>query len=411
MNPRRTSFLIVILIALGASPVPLKSQDNFSTEEMKKVFEESCKLLTDKKYDEAIAGFRKIYDKKPETETGATSAYNLACAYSLLDKKEDALNWLEKAIAGGFLDVEHIKQDTDLTNVRGEERYRKCLEKIASARVATTADAVAVPFCDPSAATGVPYIKATINDGTGVLLIDTGISGPPGNILCPNFAPKCNLSKNSGTLKFNGGEGKSMELKNQLFATIKFGGADGVLGFWLFETVKTTIDYPGKRVIFEQYKEDDPAGKDEAKEGEYIIPFRYLPIKAGGSSGQFSKSPFAEATINGKKTLVLIDTGTNWSFVSPSGVEALGLTVQQEKVLSKMYDAAHIDIDIGNLSLKDIVFVKLAHPTLASISQLTGEKIHAIIGNNILGKYLTTLDYRKKRIILTLPKVKNEAGK
>jgi serine/threonine protein kinase/tetratricopeptide (TPR) repeat protein len=49
--------------------------------------------------------------------------YNVACCYSLLDMKEDALSCLEKAIQNGFGHREWIENDSDLNNIRGEPRF------------------------------------------------------------------------------------------------------------------------------------------------------------------------------------------------------------------------------------------------------------------------------------------------
>jgi len=54
-----------------------------------------------------------------------TPLYNLACVESLLgDKLEKALEYLQEAIASGWNDVNHIKNDTDLDNLRGLDGYK-----------------------------------------------------------------------------------------------------------------------------------------------------------------------------------------------------------------------------------------------------------------------------------------------
>jgi tetratricopeptide (TPR) repeat protein len=56
--------------------------------------------------------------------------YNLACSYSLLGSKEDGLDALERAIALGYDDLEHLENDRDLDGIRGEERFVALVEKI-----------------------------------------------------------------------------------------------------------------------------------------------------------------------------------------------------------------------------------------------------------------------------------------
>jgi beta-lactamase regulating signal transducer with metallopeptidase domain/tetratricopeptide (TPR) repeat protein len=57
-----------------------------------------------------------------------TTMYNLACAYSHLDQKDVAFDWLFKAIDAGFDEASTIRRDEDLDNLRGDPRYRKAIE-------------------------------------------------------------------------------------------------------------------------------------------------------------------------------------------------------------------------------------------------------------------------------------------
>lgn len=57
-------------------------------------------------------------------------AHHLACIFSLLDEKEEALNWLERAVNGGFINYPlFAKQDSFLENIRGEPRFKKLMER------------------------------------------------------------------------------------------------------------------------------------------------------------------------------------------------------------------------------------------------------------------------------------------
>ncbi len=74
--------------------------------------------------EDSIDAFKKALDlgyRKP------TTMYNLACAYSRLDQKDPAFEWLNKAIDAGFDQTHTIRSDDDLDNLRGDPRYRKAL--------------------------------------------------------------------------------------------------------------------------------------------------------------------------------------------------------------------------------------------------------------------------------------------
>lgn len=71
--------------------------------------------------DEAIAFTQKVLEK----DSSASSLYSAACIYSLVDEKETAIEYLEKALKAGFRDYDQLMIDTDLDNIRGEEGYKK----------------------------------------------------------------------------------------------------------------------------------------------------------------------------------------------------------------------------------------------------------------------------------------------
>jgi beta-lactamase regulating signal transducer with metallopeptidase domain/tetratricopeptide (TPR) repeat protein len=60
----------------------------------------------------------------------ATTMYNLACAYSLMDRKDEAFAWLSKALDAGFDDSGTLRSDDDLDNLRGDPRYRQALARV-----------------------------------------------------------------------------------------------------------------------------------------------------------------------------------------------------------------------------------------------------------------------------------------
>ena len=49
--------------------------------------------------------------------------YNVACTYSLAGRIEEAIDYLEKAVAEGFAQKEWIVNDGDLAPLREHSRY------------------------------------------------------------------------------------------------------------------------------------------------------------------------------------------------------------------------------------------------------------------------------------------------
>jgi len=56
--------------------------------------------------------------------------YNLGCSLALVDRKDDALEALSRALELGYDDYEWMKKDTDLSSLHGDSRFESMLEWI-----------------------------------------------------------------------------------------------------------------------------------------------------------------------------------------------------------------------------------------------------------------------------------------
>ena len=57
--------------------------------------------------------------------------YNIACGYSLANRKDDAIRVLKYSIEGGYDNYAYMKKDTDLDNIRNDERFKLLHESIS----------------------------------------------------------------------------------------------------------------------------------------------------------------------------------------------------------------------------------------------------------------------------------------
>lgn len=75
---------------------------------------------------QALTGIQQAYEVAPDD---SIVLYNLACFHALLGEREEALGWLEKAVAGGFYAPRKIAGDSDLDSLRQQPRYEAALAK------------------------------------------------------------------------------------------------------------------------------------------------------------------------------------------------------------------------------------------------------------------------------------------
>ncbi len=85
------------------------------------------------------------------------SSYNLACMLALQNKQDEAMEYLEKAVALGFNNTAHMEKDKDLDALRKREDFKKLLKKAAFAKP------------DPNAGWKYNPEPAEINDGIAMV--------------------------------------------------------------------------------------------------------------------------------------------------------------------------------------------------------------------------------------------------
>ncbi len=79
-------------------------------------------------YPRALELIERAYETDPES---SIVLYNLACFNALNGNKEKALDWLTKAVEGGFYAPRKIAGDSDFTSLRDEPAYQTALRRSA----------------------------------------------------------------------------------------------------------------------------------------------------------------------------------------------------------------------------------------------------------------------------------------
>jgi beta-lactamase regulating signal transducer with metallopeptidase domain/Flp pilus assembly protein TadD len=63
----------------------------------------------------------------------AASKYNIACGYALMEDEQNAVAWLQDAIASGWDDYGHIAKDSDLDPIRSSPRFQQLVASLDGA--------------------------------------------------------------------------------------------------------------------------------------------------------------------------------------------------------------------------------------------------------------------------------------
>lgn len=63
-------------------------------------------------------------------KTNSTDLYNAACSAALADDKENAANFLQLAFDNGYLNINHLKKDSDLSSLHADNRWKELVDKM-----------------------------------------------------------------------------------------------------------------------------------------------------------------------------------------------------------------------------------------------------------------------------------------
>lgn len=90
-------------------------------------FARAYKFHGSDRYPEAIEAFKRAADLGYRK---ATAMYNIACGYALLNDKDNALIWLQRALDNGFDGRDNLRSDSDLDPLRTDPRFKKLMASV-----------------------------------------------------------------------------------------------------------------------------------------------------------------------------------------------------------------------------------------------------------------------------------------
>lgn len=180
-----------------------------------------------------------IVEKLTKNADDSGDMYDIACLYSLLDDKQQALDWLEKALEHGFCEFVQISNDFDLDNIRDIKRFKELVDEYKSKHQQSVgADATASDLTYEEHTTEVPFVrdagvckvKCTINGLPLHFYFDTGASDVTISDIEAQFMLKNDYLKPSdikgsslyGTADGNIAEGTVIVLRKVDFGGLEF---------------------------------------------------------------------------------------------------------------------------------------------------------------------------------------------
>jgi len=79
-------------------------------------------------YQKAIDGFKQLIGQ--ETDQDPDIFYNIACQYAKMNRVDESVRWLDRAVKNGFKDWFLLKQDSDLMNIHQTDFYKQLIRKM-----------------------------------------------------------------------------------------------------------------------------------------------------------------------------------------------------------------------------------------------------------------------------------------
>lgn len=130
--------ILVLFLSLSAANYFAQTETKYADFVQAKENERST-LWKEKSFDKALVVMKEVC-KDYYTRDNFTRKmygyiikglyYNIACAHSLLNQKDSAFVYLNKALAEGYSNYQNTLKDTDFDNIRGDSRFAPVIETL-----------------------------------------------------------------------------------------------------------------------------------------------------------------------------------------------------------------------------------------------------------------------------------------
>jgi len=251
---------------------------------------------------------------------------------------------------------------------------------ILLALLTVIAQSESVPF---ELAQNIIIAKGSLNGREATWIVDTGASGC---VVTPKAARAAGIDGDRTGVARSMGAGQATVrdltvaiLEPKVADFIRKAGVDytGILGTPYLEQFLVTLDYGAKRLVLappDARAPDGPGADIQLQKGLIFLDVRY-----------------GDGTLR-----MLLDSGAQAAVVLPSAAERLRIPL---KTVPGHPDASVADIDlaIGDTKAPGVIVAVQEPPQIRDMER-AGLKCDGFLGYTFLGRYRTTIDYRRKRV-------------
>ncbi|TAN17200.1 MAG: hypothetical protein EPN37_07035 [Chitinophagaceae bacterium] len=131
-NKRKIGFVWSLLASLFLSPiigliiVTFSDKRDFEEEEVQEILEKAEWAIHKKNYSKAKELYQKVIEKKPDGSPH--SCFAMSLIYARENDKEAELFWLKKALKNGFNNLEMLRNNDLLNNIRQTPEYKDIIK-------------------------------------------------------------------------------------------------------------------------------------------------------------------------------------------------------------------------------------------------------------------------------------------
>jgi len=100
---------------------------SFAVQDYSTLIRQANTLAKEKAYGKALEAYKSAFHMASKNRT---DLYNAACTAALAGDQESAFSWLNLSIENGWANIEHMKKDSDLISLHGQQKWHELLASL-----------------------------------------------------------------------------------------------------------------------------------------------------------------------------------------------------------------------------------------------------------------------------------------